>query len=435
MLLDDSFDEGTGNWRHSHRVRVTQAGTGVDDGRAMRLTAGFGATVGAGIRLPRKDTPAHRNYRARAVMRVRTPGTVVGIRIREILNGELVARSTQKARIRPGTWRTLAVKHRKRRAASSLRVKVFAVRLRTGRPLVVDDVRVRRGKPPASSTGRECAISDRGIPSCGAFFGASVGLNGDPSALEDVGPGQPLALHRTFYQASQVDRAVTTARHDLREGRLPWISFKLPHGWRAMARGRGDAWARTIADRLATLPGPVWVAFHHEPELDGPIHQWTRLQERLAPIVRRRAPNVAYTVILTGWHQFYGETEAYSLDRIVPSTKVDVLGFDLYNRFGTPGSNRTSNADLRAEYFERISRWAAQHDIAWAIGEIGYTDRAFAADRRWLLKTYRDMVATGGVAMSYFNSAPASATGDWLLDTRPRRAAFAEVQQESLRLQ
>ena len=48
------------------------------------------------------------------------------------------------------------------------------------------------------------------------------------------------------------------------------------------------------------LDGPVWLAFHHEPEGDGDLRAWTAMQARLAPIVRETAPNVAYSIILTG---------------------------------------------------------------------------------------------------------------------------------------
>ena len=47
------------------------------------------------------------------------------------------------------------------------------------------------------------------------------------------------------------------------------MSFKLPHSWGEMAAGAGDAWAKNLAARFGRLNGPVWLAFHHEPEGDG----------------------------------------------------------------------------------------------------------------------------------------------------------------------
>ena len=78
------------------------------------------------------------------------------------------------------------------------------------------------------------------------------------------------------------------------------------------------------------LNGPVWLAFHHEPEGDGAIQDWRRMQEHLTPIVRAHR-NLAMTVIVTGWNQFYGESK-YRLKNIWPrGVNVEGLkrrGFD-----------------------------------------------------------------------------------------------------------
>jgi len=284
------------------------------------------------------------------------------------------------------------------------------------------------GDPAVGKLTNGCAYTARGIPACGAYFGAALGGNDDPTALEKKA-GQRLGVHRTFWQASQVDAAVRTAEEDLAVGRLPWISFKLPSSWEDMAAGGGDAWAKDIAEQLGGLDGPVWVAFHHEPETDGDIAQWTAIQKRLSPIVRNTAPNVAYTIILTGWHQVegQGDTAQYGLDKLWPTgTKIDLVGFDIYNRYGTERSNRDAPYDLGAEYFTPLAAWAKAHDVPWAIGETGYTDATAKADPKWLKRTYDQLVDLGGIAMSYFSSS-LNATGDWLLDTDQREAQFISV--------
>ena len=86
------------------------------------------------------------------------------------------------------------------------------------------------------------------------------------------------------------------------------MSFKLPTSWDRVAAGAADEWAYRLAKRFGRLDGPVWIAFHHEPETDGPIQDWRRMQEHLAPFVRSQ-DNLAFTVIVTGWHQFYGDEE------------------------------------------------------------------------------------------------------------------------------
>lgn len=248
-----------------------------------------------------------------------------------------------------------------------------------------------------------CTYTARGLPECGTYVGAAIGANDDPSELEGS-LGSRLAIRRTYWQQHQVDLALNAARSDVEGGRLPWISFKLGVTWQEAAEGAADAWADDLRSRLAELPGPVWVAIHHEPENDGDITQWQAIQSRLGPILRE-APNLGFTVILTGWNQVHGSPE-FSLDRIWPDTKVDVAAFDVYNRYGPreDGSFSDDRTDLRSEYFSTFSSWARERGIAWAVGETGFTDQAATVDPGWLETTYRDLQDTGGIALVYFDS-------------------------------
>ncbi len=278
-----------------------------------------------------------------------------------------------------------------------------------------------RAPDPVLSNG--CAYSARGLPGCGLYVGAAVGGNADPGALEDA-VGARLGLRRTYWRSDQLGQAVRTAREDLAVGRLPWVSFKLTASWPEAADGAMDDWARELAREVAALPGPVWVAFHHEPEGDGDIAEWRAVQERLGPILRDGAPNAAFTVILTGWNQFFGPPQ-YSLDRIWPDTPVDVLGVDVYQRFGMTRGGRqvTEVSDLRAQFYDPISRWAKARGIRWAVSETGITDVA-ASERPGLLGAmHRDLVATGAVALTYFDST-LNSTGSWTLGSGPKREQF-----------
>lgn len=287
---------------------------------------------------------------------------------------------------------------------------------------------------PTSSTVRTlsngCSYTLRGVPECGTYLGAAVGGNTDPAGFEKE-MGHRLGVHRTYFNADQVDYAVRTAREDLIEGRLPWISFKLPYSWSAMADGKGDRWAVDVAERLKSLDGPVWLAFHHEPEGDGDITQWTRMQEHLGPIVRSTAPNVAFTVILTAWTQLYGDPQ-YALAKTWPRTKVDVAGFDVYNQYGVTrdGNYRLKPTDMRGLYYEPISAWARAHGVAWGLAETGYTNDAARDDPTWLQQTYKDVEATGGVALSYFNST-LNSIAPWDITTPQKKADFARALKQS----
>ncbi len=279
-----------------------------------------------------------------------------------------------------------------------------------------------------------CSVDQIGIPSCGAYLGAAYGSNSDPAPRERQF-GDKLAVRRTYYSAAQVDKAVSIAQGDLAAGRLPWISFKLPQSWTAMADGKGDAWARDLVTKLEALDGPVWVAFHHEPEGDGDVTEWTRMQQHLAPIVHT-SDNVAFTMILTGWNQFYSGNPAYSLDRLWPGDGlVDVLGIDPYNEYGVVknGKRIEKSADLKSLYYTRVSAFAKAHGTHWGVAETGYTDEAAAKDPDWLNRSYQDLVDTGGIAFTYFDT-PVNAYGSWPLDTAPKIAAFTEALEDTTRI-
>ncbi len=237
--------------------------------------------------------------------------------------------------------------------------------------------------------------------------------------------GRQLGVRRTYWGGSGVDSAVKTAKADLAAGRVPWISFKLPHNWADMAAGKGDAWVLDLSTKLSKLDGPVWLAFHHEPEGDGDIKQWTAMQAHLAPIVRAAAPNVAYSIVLTGCSQLYGDKQ-YSLDSMMPkNTKIDLVGYDVYNKYGAmrDGKEVTKNTDIEAAYFKPFQAWSVKAGVAWGIAETGYTDKAAIDDPQWVSRTFKQLRANGGVAFAYFNTT-LNSVANWALTTDAKKAQF-----------
>ena len=285
--------------------------------------------------------------------------------------------------------------------------------------------------PPASRRRGEvlsngCEVSRRGIPACGTLLGSSLTNNGDPTSWERS-MGEHLGVRRTYYQAWKVDEALARVQADTAVGRIPWISFKPPYGWQEMAAGEGDFWARDLAARLSEVDGPVWLAIHHEPENDGDITMWTKMQERLAPMIRSRAPNVAYSVILTGWNAFHGPNQAYRLNSVYPDTTIDLVGFDVYNKYGNADGVATQT-DLGERFFDEIAPWAEAHDVAWGLAETGYGDEAARDMPQWLAVTYDQLAAAEGVAMTYWNSSPETAdAADYSLDLPIKARSFSKV--------
>lgn len=293
------------------------------------------------------------------------------------------------------------------------------------------------GTPPTVPPVGQAKFTRNGIPlNGGVLVGAGIGGNTDPAAQE-AQFGNKLALHRLFYQSNQVSKAVSAARADLALGRLPWVSFKLPYSWSEMAAGKGDAWAADIANQMGALDGPVWIAFHHEPEKDGPIADWTALQSRLSPIVKAK-PNLAFTIIITGWTNFFSGDATYNIATMWPGDgKVDIIGMDPYNKYGVTenGKLNTTNTDLKT-YYDILAPFAKAHGAKWAVAETGYTSKAAAIDPNWLIRAYDDMKAAGGIGLTYFDSSLNSVgDSDWPLNTTPSKvAAFSELLKRSTRL-
>jgi hypothetical protein len=290
------------------------------------------------------------------------------------------------------------------------------------------------GPAPVSSAARAkmtngCTVTARGLPSCGAYVGAAYGANSSVNAWESR-MGRRLGVHRTFWGGYSVASAIRTARADAAHNRLPWLSFKPPYSWAQMAAGRGDAWARGLARRIKTVKGPVWVAIHHEPEGDGNIQTWKAMQKRLAPIMRATAPNLAYTIILMGYHEFYGAAQ-YRLSNIWPKTKIDVAGFDLYEGYGVKG--KTTFKTWHRSYFLPIERWARRAHVAWGLAETGYSDPASRRQPGWMRKVYKQLVNHGGKAFTYFNT-NLNSVANWKLSTASKQAAFTRLIRSAPRL-
>jgi PKD repeat protein len=275
-----------------------------------------------------------------------------------------------------------------------------------------------------------CRLTERGLPrGCGTLFGSSLTNNTDPSSWETQ-LGDHLGVRRTYYQANQVDGAIRNVKADLTAGRVPWISFKAPLSWSDMAAGKGDAWATDLATKLSNVGGPVYLAIHHEPEKDGDITQWTAMQDHLAPLIRAKAPNVAYSIILTGWNAFYGSDPSLRLSALYPHTQIDLIGLDVYNKYGN-ADGVSVHTDMKSRFYDLLAPFAETHGAAWGIAETGCTPAASVDYPAWVSDSYDQMVASGGAVMAYWNS-----TNDatYALDTDAETRWFRDTLRRSPKL-
>lgn len=443
------------------------------------------------------STTAGRKYAVVAYVRARGADIDGRLRVREVFAADRVGVGVALFRASRSTWTKVGLTYVAKRTGSELDLNVIGHRLVRGSDLLVDNISlVALGAPatpsPSSSTSPSspaspsastsspaptktptgtsspaptqtptptttptptrtptptptpttppssggCVSDPMGIPPVGqTLLGAAV--NGT-SVLEDreAQLGRNLALRRTYYSSGQIDSAVRTAKSDLAAGRLPWISFKAPYSWAQMAAGAGDAWSTELGTKLATVPGPVWLAVHHEPEGDGDLALWTAMQAKIAPIIHARSNNVAYSVIYSGWNTF-GNTTNSIPTKWPGDANVDITAIDAYNDYGTvnsTGRQVLKHLDIKT-YYEKLQAWSKAHGTAWAIGETALTPAAAADDPTWLDRAYTDMVALGGAGLAYYDSSMnAHGGGDWTLDSAIKLAAFKALLPKSVRV-
>lgn len=440
-VVNGTFTSGVTGWKaNSKQQSISHVANGRNGG-AVRLsvTTGAGGSVLNDQKSTLTNVAAGQTFTATAWVKAEEPGIGGHLRVRAV-GGDGVDTHREYFHLKDTNWTKVNFTFTNTRAGADFDLNVVAYDLAVGSGLLVDDVNLTPGTDavqvdPNDQIGGYLTeggtYNKIGIPSDGAYFGATVGSNGDPSSFEQEVGGK-LGIRRTFYSPTQVDSAVTTAKTDIANKRIPWISFKLPHSWNDMAAGKGDAWAKDLVAKLDALQGPVWLTFHHEPEGDGPIKDWVAMQKHLSPIVKS-SDNIAFATILTGWHQVSGE-EQYSLENTWPGDGlVDIIGFDVYNYDQTVKNGKVRGTSPMDTYFQEFEAFSAKHDVEWGIGETGINNEAAASDPAWMQRTYDQIVNRGGIAMSYFNTHLNSST-TWEITDSLKTKQFGEVLNDSTKI-
>jgi hypothetical protein len=426
LVSNGAFDAGVAGWVAGADTVLTQTST--DNPSAMMMAEEKGATLSI---TSTTDDLAAGDYTVTVKVRANKAKQTGALSLSGTGDSSVLEFRLPKK----GKWYTYTASATTT-ATGSVTVGVEAFKASLSRKVRVDAVSLVRkdtetatdSTNAATTNGKYtlsdgCTLNAKGLGDCDPLFGGATDLNADPSTLESSF-GQVYGVRRTYFQSSQVSSAVKTVKADLAAGRIPWISFKLPYGWKDMVAGKGDSWVKDIVTQLDAVNGPVWLAFHHEPEKDeADITQWTKMQERIGPMVRK-SDNVAFSVVLTGYHQLYGVNE-FRLDNIWPKTTVDLAGFDIYESYGTisAGKLKLTPPALKANYFDTISAWAAKKGMKWGLAETGLSDRAATDYPSWMQQTYQDLKATDAVAMAYFNTS-LNTTSTWELSTSAKKADF-----------
>ena len=218
-------------------------------------------------------------------------------------------------------------------------------------------------------------------PSSGALWGAFVSTdphNGSsrPAAVTSLEQkaGRKMAVDRVFYGWGQPCADADDA-WDEQNGRIPFISMdaggKNKVRWAAIANGSQDAFIDACAASLASLSGPVFFTFQHEPDnrLDlakkmqlgtttDYVAAWQHVHDR---IVADGATNVTFVQVLMASTLRKGRGDLF----YPGDGEVDYLAADGYNWYGCKGHHRSVGQPvvrlLRARQVWRAARQAA-HD-------------------------------------------------------------------------
>lgn len=274
------------------------------------------------------------------------------------------------------------------------------------------------GTPSTTTT----VVGFPGRPAVGTvFWGSSIGGNGDPVVRHEQPSGQALSIRRTFFDWGQrTSGMINTAKDDIAHDRLPWVSVK-PPSWAAMASGAYDAEIDAMLNALKSVPGPVWLTVHHEPEGGGSagntpddpagpaghVDMNRRVRQRMTALNIR---NVALAPILMTytWTTFSGRNP----DAWWATGIYDFLGVDHY---------MDAEASLLTPNFAKVRAWAAGKNTEMAIGEWGMRGTNTAAGQRvrnWFDAAVGSSNDGGGarvIALSAFDSGLNSPTGSWVL--------------------
>jgi len=95
------------------------------------------------------------------------------------------------------------------------------------------------------------------------------------------------------------------------------------------------------------------------------------MQRHAAPLVDGGDADVKFTIVFTGWHQFFSTSAAYKMATVWPgdNTGVEVIGIDPYNEYGVTRSTsinlKTSEFDNQKKYYDALATFAkgARHQL------------------------------------------------------------------------
>lgn len=281
-----------------------------------------------------------------------------------------------------------------------------------------------------------------GAPPIGSMYYGAHAPDGDYVAWETAHDTR-IGVVRIYFRPADAPVNATLMNEHLSQGRLPWVSTKIPNDdWTALANGGLDDWIEETANELARVDGPAWFCLHHEPRLDGEISDFRKMWERFIPRARmaQDLSHIAFAPILNGFSFTPGIPEGPP-EQWIPDADLDFIGFDsynqwwTYNRAGGPGPYGTHQGYRRWRDVYDVLGTPAQTILSWgfrpALGEYGVHyawdatgEKGPADSLQWMKDAYDLGLEMNFAAMYYFNTGVNSPRGTWELGVHDRPPDF-----------
>lgn len=199
---------------------------------------------------------------------------------------------------------------------------------------------------PAAAAPAGCTVSDKLVPSCGAWWGASVSGSGTRAAqlaAFETKTGARTDIYHGYHQVGQMfpTRDEIAIARDPKGKRILLLALKptVRYNWAEVAAGKENAYLDNLARHIkANYPEKFMMAIHHEPENDvrpaaGSGMTATDFRNMFRHVVQRLkgagATNVLFVANFQGTQKFH--TESWWPQMYPGDDVVDWLAWDSYS--------------------------------------------------------------------------------------------------------
>ncbi len=232
-----------------------------------------------------------------------------------------------------------------------------------------------------ATTAATCTVSANLVPSCGAWWGASVSGSGTRAqglAAFEAKTGARTDIYHGYHSAGQMfpTREEIAIARDPKGKRILLLSLK-PTGtynWAQIAAGKEDSYLDNLARYIkANYSEKFMMSIHHEPENDvratgGSGMTATDFRNMFRHVVQRLkgagVTNVSFVVNFQGTQKFHTETwwpQMYPGDDV-----VDWLGWDSYSCVKpNPGEPCNDYSETINRRFSATTSWPGFYN--WAV--------------------------------------------------------------------